>query len=76
LFHPEKEEGIYICTEKLIEKRGPDGGDGGRGGHVYLVGNKDFGPCFISSLLVTLKLDTVEMVVETEVLELMEMTSS
>jgi GTP-binding protein len=26
-----------------LKKGGPDGGDGGRGGHVFLVGNKDFG---------------------------------
>ena len=25
--------------EKSIMKGGPDGGDGGRGGHVYLVGD-------------------------------------
>jgi GTP-binding protein len=28
-----------LHREKFIEK-GPDGGDGGRGGHVFLVGNK------------------------------------
>jgi GTP-binding protein len=40
LFHPVKEERIYALHREFIEKGGPDGGDGGRGGHVYLVGNK------------------------------------
>jgi len=29
-----------LHREKFIQYGGPDGGDGGRGGHIYLVGNK------------------------------------
>ncbi len=49
---------IYVCSgkggkgsthlhrEKFIEKGGPDGGDGGRGGHVILRGNKNLWTLF------------------------------
>src|SRR5690606_9652856 len=36
----------HLHREKFIEKGGPDGGDGGRGGHVYLVGNQNLWTLF------------------------------
>ncbi|MEP0480339.1 MAG: GTPase ObgE, partial [Nonlabens sp.] len=31
----------HLHREKYIDKGGPDGGDGGRGGHIILRGNKN-----------------------------------
>ena len=31
----------HLHREKFISKGGPDGGDGGRGGHILIVGNKN-----------------------------------
>ena len=36
----------HLRREKYIPKGGPDGGDGGRGGHVIVRGNKDFWTLF------------------------------
>ena len=32
---------VHLHREKYITKGGPDGGDGGRGGHVIMRGNKN-----------------------------------
>jgi len=36
----------HLRREKFVEKGGPDGGDGGRGGHVYIKGNKNYWTLF------------------------------
>jgi GTPase involved in cell partitioning and DNA repair len=48
MFLPEKEGKVLrIYTEKnLLKKVDPDGGDGGRGGHVYIKGNKNLWTLF------------------------------
>jgi len=37
---------MHLHREKFIDKGGPDGGDGGRGGHVYIKGNKNLWTLF------------------------------
>ncbi len=33
---------VHMHRAKYIPKGGPDGGDGGRGGHVFLRGNRNY----------------------------------
>ena len=33
---------VHLHRSKLTAKGGPDGGDGGRGGHIIVKGNKQF----------------------------------
>ena len=33
---------MHLRREKYIPKGGPDGGDGGRGGHIILRGNPQY----------------------------------
>ena len=35
----------HMRREKYIPNGGPDGGDGGRGGHVILRGNRNYWTC-------------------------------
>ena len=37
---------VHLHREKYITKGGPDGGDGGRGGHVILIGDKNMWTLF------------------------------
>ena len=41
----------HLHREKYISKGGPDGGDGGRGGHIIIVGNKNLWTLYNLSLI-------------------------
>ena len=38
---------VHLHREKYITKGGPDGGDGGRGGHIILKGNQNLWTCLL-----------------------------
>ena len=62
---------VHLHREKFITKGGPDGGDGGRGGHVIVRGNKNMWTLFHLKFKNTSKQHTVVMVVKAEVQEKM-----
>ena len=49
---------VHLHREKFITKGGPDGGDGGRGGHVIVRGNKNMWTLFSISGLFTTNMRT------------------
>ena len=40
----------HLHREKYVAKGGPDGGDGGRGGHIILRGNSNYWTLLLLSL--------------------------
>ncbi len=61
----------HLHREKFITKGGPDGGDGGRGGHIILRGSKDMWTLFHLKFKNILEQNKVETEVKVEVLEKM-----
>ena len=64
----------HLHREKYIQKGGPDGGDGGRGGHVIVEVILIFGRFYILNLKDIYELVMVLTVVLVEVQALMEKT--
>ena len=54
---------MHFHRAKYVPKGGPDGGDGGRGGHIILRGNRNLWLCSTSSIKNTSLLPMVEKVV-------------
>ena len=46
---------VHLHREKFITKGGPDGGDGGRGGHVIVRGNEHLWMCVGSNSAAVIK---------------------
>ena len=56
----------HLRREKFVAKGGPDGGNGGRGGHIIFVSDKNLWTLIILSLKNISKLKMGEMVVNRE----------
>ena len=41
---------VHLLRDRTTAKGGPDGGDGGRGGHIIVKGNEQCGHCFTSNI--------------------------
>ena len=66
----------HLHREKFITKGGPDGGDGGRGGHVILRGNKDMWTLHHLRFLKHTRAEKGDMEVRVEVQEKMVKTNT
>ena len=65
---------IHLHREKFITKGGPDGGDGGRGGHVIIKANKQLWTLYSFKFKKIFQQVMEEMGVKTEAVEIKEKT--
>ncbi len=61
----------HLRREKFVAKGGPDGGDGGRGGHIIARANPNLWTLLHLKFKRHIKADTEKMAVSKPVLELM-----